>query len=101
MYSDWLSKHAYELSSLGYVPLATEAVNADAYVNSTDRIVGFVRSTYGDANNLTTLPGTANLKTLVNVTAAEGIIVPVLGGDGTNLTEKMYELYTQIGGLVY
>lgn len=101
VYSDWLSKHAYELSSLGYVPLATEAVNADAYVNSTDRIVSFVRSTYGDANNLTTLPGTANLKTLVNVTAAEGIIVPVLGGDGTNLTEKMHELYTQIGGLVY
>lgn len=101
VYADWLTKHAYELSTLGFVPLSTAAVNADAYANSTDRIINFVKSTYVDAANLNTLPGTTNLKTLVNATAAEGIIVPLLDSDGANLKAKTAELYTQIGGLVY
>lgn len=101
VYADWLTKHAYELSTLGFVPLSTAAVNADAYANSTDRIINFVKSTYVNAANLNTLPGTTNLKTLVNATAAEGIIVPLLDSDGANLEAKTGELYTQIGGLVY
>lgn len=99
-FADWLSKHAYEFASAGYVPLHKQAVAADEFAASDNDVVKFVKSTFA-YENLVTLYGHRAMKTVVNAKAAEETIIPFLAGDGTGADQAIESLRNKIFELVY
>lgn len=99
-FADWLSRNAYEFASVGYAPLHKDAVAADAFANSDDSTVKFVKSTFA-YEDLATLYGHRAMKTVVNSKAAEEIIMPFLRGNGDGTEQVIADLRTKITELVY
>ena len=98
----YVSQHAYVFAENGYVPLNKEAASNEAYTQSENATVKLIR-TVNDPENFYTLPGSANLKAIVNTTAAEGVIIPYLtdvNATRADVPAKTKELYSQVAGQV-
>ena len=98
----YVSQHAYVFAENGYVPLSKAAAANEAYTNSEHATVKLIR-TVNNPENFYTLPGSANLKAIVNTTAAEGVIVPYLtdvNATRADVPAKTKELYSQVAGQV-
>lgn len=98
----YVSQHAYVFAENGYVPLSKEAASNEAYTKSENAVVQLIR-TVNNPENFYTLPGSANLKAIVNTTAAEGVIIPYLtdvNATRADVPAKTKELYSQVAGQV-
>ena len=101
-FTKYVLEHSYMFAEYGYSPLYKGAINNDEYVNSTNRIVKLAKESC-KPENYYTLDGCANIKAIINATAAEGVIVPYLTNakasrnDYLSVTEN---LYSQVAGMV-
>lgn len=101
-FTKYVLEHSYMFAEYGYSPLYKDAINNDEYVNSTNRIVKLAKESC-KPENYYTLDGCANIKAIINATAAEGVIVPYLinakasRNDYLSVTEN---LYSQVAGMV-
>lgn len=101
-FAKYVSENAYRFAETGCLPLNKKAIENQSYVNSTNKAVQLLRNVL-KPENYYTLPGSSNLKTLVNATAAEGVIMPLLADTNATrsmLVEKTQELYAQVAGMV-
>lgn len=101
-FTKYVMDHAYEFAAGGFAPLCKTAIENEAYVNSESKAVQLVHMACAP-ENFYTLPGFANLKTVVNKTAAQGVIVPYLRDANATrdmIEAKTRELYAQVAGLV-
>lgn len=101
-FTKYLMDNAYMFAEVGFVPLSKAAANNETYVNSTNVGVQLLRECC-NPQNYYTLPGSASLKPIVNVTAAEGVIVPFLTSATATrdmVEDKLKELFEQVAGQV-
>lgn len=101
-FTKYVMEHAYEFAAGGFAPLNKKAIENETYVNNESKAVQLVRAACAPVN-FYTLPGFANLKTIVNETAAQGVILPYLKDSAATrdmVGTKTRELYAQVAGLV-
>ncbi len=101
-FAKYVSENAYKFAESGCLPLNKKAISNESYVNSQNAGVQLLRSVCLPENYYT-LAGCANIKLIVNSTAAEGVIIPLLtdaNATRSMLEEKTKELYAQVAGMV-
>lgn len=101
-FAKYVSDNAYVFAKNGYAPLSKIAAANEAYVNSTNPTVMLVRDTT-NPEHFFTLAGSANLKSIVNSVAAEGVIVPYLTDSKATrdmAADKLKSLFDQVAGMV-
>ena len=85
---DYVSQNSLQFAEKGWYPLRKSVVQSDAFVNSSNSTVTFLKQV-GNPENFRTLDGHVNEKTIFNAIGAEGNVVPLLGI--SNVTAKDLE----------
>lgn len=85
---DYVSKNSLQFAEKGWYPLRKSVVQSDAFINSSNSTVTFLKQV-GNPENFRTLDGNVNEKTIFNAIGAEGNVVPLLGI--SNVTAKDLE----------
>ena len=97
-FADFVSQNSASFGQAGWYPMRKSVAESDAFVDSTNAVVKVVLQT-GDPENFRTLDGYMNGKSILNATAAENYIVPVLEGSmsvSTAVQDLMYAITGQL-----
>ena len=78
-FADFVSQNSAVFGQAGWYPMRKSVAESDAFRNSSNAVVKVVLQ-MGDPENFRTLDGYMNGKNILNTTAAENYIVPVLDG---------------------
>ncbi len=95
LFADYVAKNAFEFVEHGMIPLGKDATQNAAYADSDDAVANLLKKA-APPENLYTIVGNLSIKSIINTTAAEGFILPILEGDGSNIVEEMERLRIEI-----
>lgn len=95
LFADYVAKNAFEFVEHGMIPLGKDAAQNAAYADSDDAVTNLLKKA-APPENLYTIVGNLSIKSIINTTAAEGFILPILEGDGSNIVQEMERLRIEI-----